>query len=167
MTNYFIYPVPVLLLLSTILFRTLIPGGPVETRRFSHYSPVTLGLFNTFPAILGLGSLAISYFFFVGSRWAFLGAALCGVSCLPVCALDLGKVFPVSPDRMSRALFVIEVTGLLLSIPLILLSLISVSMLKNPAGGFQISMVGAGILSLMVLFGVGIVIFATRVTMKR
>lgn len=167
MTNYIIYSAPVLLLLSTVLFWTLIPGGPVETRKFSHYSPYILGSFNTFLTILGIGSLIVVYFCFSGSKWAFYVAGICGISYLLVYALDLGKVFPVSPDRMSKALFVIEVTGLILSIPLILLSFISVSMLENLTEDIQLSVFGIILLFLMVILGIGIVIFATNVTMKR
>ncbi len=167
MTNYIIYSAPVLLLLSTVLFWTLIPGGPVETRKFSHYSPYILGSFNTFLTILGIGSLVVVYFCFAGSKWAFYVAGICGISYLLVYALDLGKKFPVSPDKMSKALFVIEVTGLILSIPLILLSFVSASMLENLTEDIQLSVFGIILLFLMVILGIGIVIFATNVTMKR
>jgi hypothetical protein len=166
-TNYLVYSAPVLLLLSTVLFWTLIPGGPVETRRFAHYSPIILGSFNTFLTILGIGSLVVVYFCFVGSQLAFYGAGICGLSYFLVYALDLGKVFPVSPDKMSRALFIIEVSGLILSIPLTLLSFISASMLENVTEGFQMSVFGIVLLFLMVTLGIGIVIFATKVTMKK
>jgi hypothetical protein len=149
------------------MFWTLIPGGPVETRRFSHYPPFILGSFNTFLTILGIGSLVVVYFCFAGSKWAFYGAGICGISYSAVYALDLGKVFPVSPDKMPRALFIIEVTGLILSIPLTLLSFISASMLENVTEDFQLSIFGIIILLLMVILGIGIVIFATKVTIKR
>jgi hypothetical protein len=167
MTNYIIYSVPALLLLSTVLFWTLVPGGPIETRRFSHYPPIILGSFNTFLTLLGIGSLVVVYFCFSGSKWAFYLAGICGISYLLVYALDLGKVFPVSPDKMSQALFAIEVTGLILSIPLTLLSFISASMFEHAAKDFHLSAFGIIILFLMVILGIGIVIFATKVTMKK
>jgi hypothetical protein len=40
-----------------------------------------------------------------------------------VYALDLGKVFPVSPDEMPSALFAIEVAGIVASVFLTYLSL--------------------------------------------
>jgi hypothetical protein len=72
MANYMIYSAPVLLLLSTLLFWTLIPGGPVETRRFSHLSPFILGSFNKFLAVLGLGSLVVVYFIFLEAGGHFM-----------------------------------------------------------------------------------------------
>ena len=167
MSHYVIYSAPALLLLITVMFWTLVPGGPVETRRFSHYPPFILGSFNTFLTILGIGSLVVVYFCFAGSKWAFFGAAICGASYFSVYALDLGKVFPVSPDNMSRTLFIIEVTGLLLSIPLTLLALLSASVVKNVTRDFHISVAGIVLLCLMVLLGTGIVIFATKVTMRK
>ena len=167
MTKFIIYSAPTLLLFSTLLFWTLVPGGPVETRKFGHYSPFILGAFNTFLTILGLGSLVVVYFCFNGSQWAFYVAGICGISYLLVYALDLGKIFPVSPDKMSRALFIIELTGLILSIPTTLLSFISATMLETEIEDFQLSVFGIILLFVMVILGVGIVISATKVTMKR
>jgi len=149
------------------MFWTLVPGGPVETRKFGHYPPIILGAFNTFLTILGFGSLVVVYFCFTGSQWAFYAAGICGISYLLVYALDLGKIFPVSPDKMSRSLFTIELTGLILSIPITLLSFISASMLETEIKGYQLSVFGIILLFLMVVLGIGIVVSATKVTMKR
>lgn len=167
MAKYIIYSVPTLLLFSTLMFWTLVPGGPVETRKFGQYSPFILGAFNTFLTILGFGSLVVVYFCFTGSQWAFYAAGICGISYFLVYALDLGKIFPVSPDKMSRTLFIIELTGLILSIPITLLSFISASMLETETEDFQLSVFGIILLFLMVILGIGIVISATKVTMKR
>jgi hypothetical protein len=168
MENYIEYAVAGLLGLSAVLLGVLIPGGPIENRNFSHISPITLGIFNVFLTVLGIGSLALVYFSFVGSEIAFIAAALCGISYLLVYALDLGKVFPVSPDRMPRALFWIEVVGLILSIPLTFLSLIYLFMPKEGGNVSGISS-GAMILVLAVVssFGVAIVIFATKSAMRQ
>jgi hypothetical protein len=149
------------------MFWTLIPGGPSETRKFGHYSPFVLGAFNTFLTILGFGSLVVVYFCFDGSQWAFYAAGICGISYFLVYALDLGKIFPVSQDRMSRPLFIIEVAGLILSIPVTLLSFLSASMLEIETEDFHLSVFGIVLLVLMVILGIGIVISATKVTMKR
>ena len=167
MTKFIIYSAPTLLLFSTFMFWTLVPGGPIETRKFGHYPPFVLGAFNTFLTILGFGSLVVVYFCFTGSQWAYYAAGICGISYFLVYALDLGKIFPVSPDKMSRPLFIIELTGLIFSIPITLLSFISASMLETEIKGFQLSTFGIILLSLMVILGIGIVIFATKVTMKR
>jgi hypothetical protein len=167
MAHYMIYSVPALLLMSTVLFWTLVPGGPVETRRFSHYSPFVLCSFNMILTILGLGSLVVVYFCFSGDKWAFYAAGICGISYLSVYALDLGKIFPVSPDKMSQPLFVIEVTGLRLSIPLTLLSFMSASMLESANDHFELTAPRILLLLLVATIGTGIVIFATKVTMKK
>lgn len=167
MTKFIIYSAPTLLLLSTLMFWTLIPGGPFETRKFGHYSPFILGAFNTFLTVLGFGSLVVVYFCFAGSQWAYYAAGICGISYFLVYALDLGKIFPVSPDKMSRALFILAVTGLILSIPITLLSFISASMLETEIKDFELSVFGVILLFIMVIVGIGIVIFTTRVTTKR
>ncbi len=112
------YSVAGLLGISGIALSSLVPGGPIETRSFAHINPVTLGMFNTFLTILALGSLILVYFVLKSERWAMLGAALCGLSFFGVYVADLAVIFPVSPDAMSPALFIIEILGTVLSLPL-------------------------------------------------
>jgi hypothetical protein len=83
-----------------------------------------------------------------------------------VYALDPGKIFPVSPDKMPRALFTIELAGLLLAIPLTLLSLLSASMPEH-GGGLEVSGLMIAVLVLAVLLGIGIVVFATGSAMNK
>ena len=111
MENYIEYALAGLLGLSAVLLGMLIPGGPIENRDFSYIPPITLGIFNVFLTVLGIGSLAIVYFAFLGSKIAIMSSALCGISYFLVYALDLKKIFPVSPDKMPRSLFWIEVLG--------------------------------------------------------
>lgn len=168
MENYIGYAVAGLLALSAVLLGILIPGGPIENRNFSHISPLKLGMFNVFLTVLGIGSFALVYFSIVGAGPAFIAAALCGISYFLVYALDLGKIFPVSPDRMPRALFWIEVVGLILSIPLIFLSFVYIFMSK---GGVNASGITSGtmiiVLAVMIVLGIGIVIFATKSAMRQ
>lgn len=65
-----------LLLLSAVLLGVLVPGGPIETRNFSHISPWILGSFNTFLTSLDLGSFVIAYLVF---RKKKLGMSCCGI----------------------------------------------------------------------------------------
>ena len=168
MENYIGYTLTGLLVLSAVLLGILIPGGPIENRNFSHISPLVLGLFNTFLTVLGVGSLILAYFTLVDSKMAFIAAAICGISYFVVYALDLAKIFPVSPDRMPRALFAIEVIGLLLAIPLLLLSLLSISRSKSVVDGLEFpSGTIITVLVLMVVLGVGIVIYATKSAMRK
>ena len=71
-----------LLLLSGLGLSILVPGGPVETRDFSHISPIILALFNSYLTALGVGSFMLAYFCFQRQRWAFKAAVLAGVSYL-------------------------------------------------------------------------------------
>ena len=111
-----------LLILSSGLLGSLVPGGSIETRDFSHINPIILGAFNTFLTVLGIGSLLLVYFIFREAKWSFIVSAICGVSYFLVYVLDLGVIFPVSSDPMPMALFIIEIVGTIVSVPLILMS---------------------------------------------
>ncbi|WP_129140777.1 hypothetical protein [Modicisalibacter coralii] len=162
------YTVAGLLVLSAALLGTLIPGGPIENRNFSHIPPVKLAMFNVFLTVLGIGSFALVYFAIIGAGPAFVVAALFGLAYFFVYALDLGKIFPVSPDGMPRALFWIEVVGLILSIPLMVLSLASIFMANGgvhaPAAMSSSLVI---LIALTIVLGIGIVIFATRAAMRK
>ena len=111
-----------LLGLSSGLLSVLIPGGPIETRRFSHINPLILGGFNTFLTSLVLVSLLLLCVVAQGRAWALLASAFCGVFYFLVYVLDLGTLFPISPDPMPQALWGIEVLGAIVSIPLMWLA---------------------------------------------
>ena len=117
------YSVAALLLVSSLLLGVLVPGGPIETRSFSHIDPVVLGGFNTFLTTLSMTSLLLTYFVWNDRRWAYVASLASGVSYFGVYALDLARIFPISPDAMPEALLVIEVLGAILSIPLSVVAL--------------------------------------------
>lgn len=167
------YGVPALLALSSGLLTSLVPGGLIETRSFAHISPLILGSFNTFLTTLSLASLLLIYFAWQEYRWAFAASFIAGLSYLLVYVLDLGKLFPVSPDAMPTALLTIEILGTIVSLPLMLVSgwgiqhrAKQLTQDKNPqfnrnlAGKKQI-FIAIGI----TLIGIGIIIFATRSAM--
>lgn len=109
-----------LLVLSSVLLSTLIPGGPIETRSFAHIDPIILGSFNIFLTLLAIGSWLLAYFVWQERRWTFLASTIFGLSYFFTYTLDLGGLFPVSPDSMPLALFSIEMVGTAISIPLII-----------------------------------------------
>ncbi len=111
--------VSVLLAMSAILLAVMVPGGPIESRNFSHISPVVLGAFNTFLTSLGLLSFPLIYLVLRQRRGAYFASALFGLLYLTVYVLDLDRIFPVSPVAMPRALFILEVLGSIISLPLI------------------------------------------------
>jgi len=166
MTKYIWYFVPTLLILSCGLLGVLIPGGPIETRNFSHIPPVILGAFNTFLTLLGIASIMI---IFKHKAWAFLASLVCGVSYFLVYVLDLWGIFPVSSDPMPNALYIIELLGLIVSIPLMIFSVQGMICrttnnqdLKNELYSKKYIFV----VLLLILIGVGIIIFATKSAMR-
>ena len=64
------------LIVSVGLLSSLIPGGPVENRDFSHIHAGVLGAFNIFLTVLDLGSLVLAYFVFKQRPWA-LSSGFC------------------------------------------------------------------------------------------
>lgn len=160
-----------LLVFSAVLLGILVPGGPIETRDFSHISPVILAAFNTFLTVLGIGSIAFAYFALKGKHWAVVASLVCGISYFLVYALDLGKIFPVSPNEMPLALLVIEVVGLLVSLPLAYLSWRAIQMTMELGyaneSGSAMNKKHVQVLAIAVLAGIGIIIFATLAAMGK
>ena len=116
--------IALLLFMSAILLSSLVPGGPIENRDFSHISTSVLMGFNLLLTVLGLGSfgLAVKWFKSPGKPYWPLAA---GTGYALVYGLDLLQLFPQSPTPMNPALWAIEVTGLILSLPLITLAVIN------------------------------------------
>ena len=56
------YLTSVLLFISFGLLSILVPGGPIETRSFSHIDPLILGGFNPFLTSLAMISVFLIYF---------------------------------------------------------------------------------------------------------
>lgn len=105
-----------------VLLFSLVPGGGIENRDFSHIPVAILGAFNIFLTSLGIVSLLLLYFIWQRQAWAYLLAAFCGLGYFVVYLLDLAKIFPVSPTAMSSTLLSIEVIGCALALPLMVLA---------------------------------------------
>ncbi|MEM9089807.1 MAG: hypothetical protein AAGC93_13795 [Cyanobacteria bacterium P01_F01_bin.53] len=184
MKNSAKYSVFALLLLSAVSLTSLVPGGPIETRDFSHISPLVLGSFNIFLTTLSLTSFLLLYFVWKRQRWAFVASGIWGIGYFLVYVLDLARWFPVSPDAMPPALFAIEVFGSILSIPLAVLafsnantgseltdinqqrSYLSDAMTIDNAGVHKKERAGLfAVATFAALLGTGIVVFATRAAM--
>ena len=163
--------VSVLLVLSTVLLAVLIPGGPIETRDFSHISPLVLGLFNSFLTILGMGGLVLVYFCWKYKHWAFYASLLCGTSYFFVYVLDLTGIFPTSPSAMPIALELIEYSGSIVSIPLMFYSLAAIKHRSRVAisietgSGFDTRQVV--VVVVFSIISVAIVTFATLAAMGK
>jgi len=105
-----------LLLLSGLTLSSLVPGGPIENRDFSHLSPALLLAFNVFLTGLGLGSFLLIPGVLRRSQQAGKAAFYCGIAYLLVYAADLLGWFPPTQSRMSASLLAVEITGLVLAL---------------------------------------------------
>lgn len=112
------YPkVGAIALLALLLsFSSLVPGGPVENRDFSHLSLAAFNGFNAFLICLGIVGFVTAYFLWKARPWASWLAIFVGWSFVVVVALDLGKVFPRSPDSTGLALGLIMILDAILAL---------------------------------------------------
>lgn len=153
-----------LLIVSTVNLTLMIPGGFIESRDFSHISPIILGGFNIFLTTLGMLSLFLIYFINKKQKWAFKASFICGLSYFIVYTIDLLGIFPKTPTAMPLLLLVLEILGTILSIPLMYYSFLRIKM----AGNEQKTMLNKYVyffIILATLIGVGIIIFATKSAM--
>jgi uncharacterized membrane protein (DUF2068 family) len=111
-----------LLLALLLSFASLVPGGPVENRDFSHLSRLTFNGFNAFLIALGLIGFLTVYGLWRGHRRAYWLAILVGWTYVAVVVLDLGKVFPVSPDPTGFSLGMIMILDSILGLNVVLFS---------------------------------------------
>ena len=153
---------PYILLALFLLLASLIPGGPIETRDFSHLDPLTVWVFNGFLTFLGFGSLALDYFLFMRVRWAYKLGIVVGLLYSFLALLDLFQIFPKSPTPMSSLLIAFE--GLILTLGLILAvaSYRALSIAQPVGSPFTLSRrAKAVILLLMILLAVLAVAYAS------
>ncbi len=112
----------VLLLCSGLALSSLVPGGPIENRDFSHIAPALLLLFNVLLTALGLGSFLLAVMILRGVARAPMLVFGAGVTYLLVYGVDLLGWFPPTPTPMSRPLVAIEMLGIALAVPMIWLT---------------------------------------------
>lgn len=160
------YTVPILLVLSALLLSSLVPGGPIENRDFSHINPSILLSFNIFLTILGLGSFILAIYTLKMHRRAYLLALFAGISYFTVYAVDLYEIFPKSPTEMSAALLGVEIAGSAVALPLIYCSyskLFEMEASDDKTPAFRQNR--WGVVS-FILFGIMIIIFSTYSVMN-
>ena len=155
-----------LLILSSGLLVTLVPGGSIETRDFSHIEPIILGAFNTFLTTLVIGSILLVYFILRETKWSFIVAAISGISYFLVYVLDLAVIFPVSSDPMPMTLLIIEIVGTIVSLPLTFLAIKQALKIEQHANlaiaqNQTYSPIFISVIFLSILLGCGIITFAT------
>ncbi|SDH56897.1 hypothetical protein SAMN05421846_101179 [Chryseobacterium taeanense] len=143
----------------------MIPGGFIESRDFSHINSMILAIFNIFLTILGLISLFLVYFINKNFKWSFKAAYLCGISYFTVYIIDLFKIFPKSPTPMPELLYILEIVGCVISIPLIFYSMKIIKEWKNDDSKMTFSKGFYGLIAIAVIIGLCIIIFATNAAM--
>lgn len=111
----FFTPAGKLLLLLVLTFITLVPGGPVETRSFAHLGGPVFWGFNVFLILLGLGAIISAIGLLRGNKVAAIGGIVAGWGYIFVVLLDLGHVFPTTPDPIPLLLGLIEILDAILA----------------------------------------------------
>jgi hypothetical protein len=156
------------LVLSIFTLSWMVPGGPVETRDFSHLAPQIAWAFNIFLTSLILLAIALIYFLFKKQKWAYQLTGVVGFAFFLVFVLDLGKIFPVSPDPMSPLLLLMEILGLIFGILLMWLAYKTIKMtdisfwLNTTKLPNMVILIGVTLL----FFGAFVVYFATSSTLN-
>jgi hypothetical protein len=110
------------LLALLLSFASLVPGGPVETRDFSHMDARAYWAFNAFLTALGLAGFAAVYLVWRDEARGYQAAIVIGWLYVAVVALDLGRVFPVSPDPTGLILGIIMIADAILALNVVLFS---------------------------------------------
>lgn len=180
MSHSYRYSLVILLALSAVLLASLIPGGPIENRDFSHIDLRVLGGFNLFLTVLNLGTVALVFSVFRGRLWAVTASWFAALAYLIVYAIDLLQIFPESPTPMSQSLWLVEVLGIGAAIALMILSWRFTPLAprslrpeksepasRGMAGG-QAGNTGARAMLLILIgaLGIGIIVFATDSAMN-
>jgi hypothetical protein len=158
--NYFI---AILLILLSILLTILVPGGPIEVRDFSSYSPLVLSLFNIFLTTLGIISFLAAYLVIKKKKNSLIFSAIIAIFYLLVYISDLFKIFPISPIAMSQTLFIIETLSTILGFILLYICIKYTNIFKENTedSSFKITKTTIIYLLLVLIIASGIVIFAT------
>ncbi|QKF77764.1 hypothetical protein [Arcobacter defluvii] len=162
------YVIAFFLIVLSVLLTILVPGGPIETRDFSHYSETILTLFNIFLTSLGLLSFVVAFLIVKKKKHSIILSTIIALLYIFIYLIDLFEIFPTSPMSMSSSLFFIEIFSTILGIILIFLcSKYNNLEIDNSENITIIKFSFYKILTLVLilLFAIGIVIFATKSAM--
>jgi len=114
-TRPYFRPAGMLLLLLVLSFISLVPGGPVETRSFADLGGAVFWSFNAFLILLGIGAVTSAIGLLRDSKRAAIGAIIAGWGYIFVVLLDLGHVFPTTPDPIPLLLGLVEILDAILA----------------------------------------------------
>lgn len=117
----FYHPAAKLMLLLVLTFITLVPGGPIETRSFANLGRSVFWGFNAFLILLAIAAIVSSIGLLRDHKAAAYGAIIAGWGYIFVVLLDLGHVFPTTPDPIPLLLGIIEILDAILATYVIVL----------------------------------------------
>lgn len=106
------YPDAALLAVSAVLLLSLVPGGPLENRDFSHIPIAALLGFNIFLTALAMGSFATAVGLLGSQARTRVATFWASASYIVVYTADLLGWFPTSPTPMPPTLRAVELAGL-------------------------------------------------------
>ena len=101
------------LLLNALILISLIPGGAIETRDFSHIPVLYLTVFNAFLTALGMCSLLFVPLAFNNFRAAAKVSKILALAYIAVYLFDLFEIFPQTPSAMPTLLLFLEISGVI------------------------------------------------------
>lgn len=104
-----------ILIVLVATFVTLVPGGPVETRDFSGLGGPVFWGFNVFLVLLAVLAVGSALLMLRGRTRAAWGAIAAAWGYVFVVLLDLGHVFPLSPDNIPLLLGLVEILDFVLA----------------------------------------------------
>lgn len=157
----------ILLLFSALNLSVMIPGGRIESRDFSKISPVILGGFNVFLTALGMVSLFLPYFLYHRQKWAIVTAIICGMSYFVVYAIDLANIFPKSETPMPKRLFILEIIGAVVAIPIVYFSARSLLDFQISDTPLTVDSTIYWFIGIATVISLGIIVFATKSAMTK
>lgn len=105
-----------LMLVLVATFVTLVPGGPIETRDFSDLGGPVFWGFNAFLIALAVLAVTSAVLMLRGNTRAAWGAIAASWGYVFVVLLDLGHVFPTSPDPIPLMLGLVEILDFILAL---------------------------------------------------
>lgn len=147
-----------------VLLSILIPGGPIETRSFSHIDTNVLAIFNIFLTFLGMGSFVIAFFIYKYSSFALYLGKIFSIFYIIVYLLDIFKIFPTSPDNMPFTLLAIEVISTALAVIFLVFSILKDT--KNFTTNSSKYTLNYKLVTFAIFLAIAIIIFATYSAMK-
>ncbi|EWH08226.1 hypothetical protein DS2_18453 [Catenovulum agarivorans DS-2] len=153
-----------LLAINAALLISLIPGGYIENRDFSHLSALILVAFNGLLTALGMSSLLAVPLALKNYQVVAPVSKVLALVYIIVYALDLLAIFPKTPSVMPVLLMLVECIGIVTAILLYAAAIRLarwVDLAEQTPNDFSFKKLSPLCILVLALVGNGIVIFST------